>query len=317
MNAPEKLPAAGVDSETGEIHTSEVDADFDRLLRKQPSARDMIMGDATFARMLRVAELMASGRAAVPKHLQGSVADCMAIVMQAMRWDMDPYAVAQKTHIVNGALGYEAQLVNAVVENSGAIVGHFHYQHRGEGGTLETRVGAVLRGDAEITWGEWLSVNAPKVKNSPLWQTNPKQQLGYLQVKNWARSYCPGAILGVYTADEIEDRIGDDTPPVERGPRRKSTPPASAPAPAASPAAASAPAPAAPASNQVEKPEAAAASPTPAGSISGGQVAYLRNKLAAATVSEQTICDRFQVAGIEHLSAEQFDKLKAELLAAS
>ena len=41
-------------------------------------------------------------------------------------------------------------------------------------------------------------------KNSPLWKTNPKQQLGYLQVKNWARLYCPGAILGVYTPDEFE-----------------------------------------------------------------------------------------------------------------
>ena len=41
-------------------------------------------------------------------------------------------------------------------------------------------------------------------KNSPLWKTNPKQQLGYLQVKNWARQYCPGAILGVYSDDELE-----------------------------------------------------------------------------------------------------------------
>ncbi|SPX63869.1 Uncharacterised protein [Leclercia adecarboxylata] len=37
----------------------------------------------------------------------------MAIIMQAMQWGMNPYAVAQKTHLVNGVLGYEAQLVNA------------------------------------------------------------------------------------------------------------------------------------------------------------------------------------------------------------
>lgn len=26
-----------------------------------------------------------------------------------------------------------------------------------------------------------------------------------MQVKNWARAYCPGAILGVYTDDELND----------------------------------------------------------------------------------------------------------------
>jgi len=41
-------------------------------------------------------------------------------------------------------------------------------------------------------------------RNSPLWKTNPKQQLGYLQVKNWCRLFAPGAILGVYTPDELE-----------------------------------------------------------------------------------------------------------------
>ncbi|EGO1998012.1 recombinase RecT, partial [Salmonella enterica] len=41
---------------------------------------------------------------AIPAHLAGKPADCMAIVMQAMQWGMNPYAVAQKTHLVNGVL---------------------------------------------------------------------------------------------------------------------------------------------------------------------------------------------------------------------
>lgn len=53
----------------------------------------------------------------------------MAIVMQAMQWGMNPYAVAQKTHTVNGVLGYEAQLVNAVIASSSAIHGRFHYRY--------------------------------------------------------------------------------------------------------------------------------------------------------------------------------------------
>jgi hypothetical protein len=40
--------------------------------------------------------------------------------------------VAQKTHLVNGVLGYEAQLVNAVISSSNAIVGRFHYEYEGD-----------------------------------------------------------------------------------------------------------------------------------------------------------------------------------------
>lgn len=154
--------------------------------------------------MMRVAELMASGRSTIPAHLQKSPADCMAVVMQALQWGMNPFAVAQKTHLVSGHLGYEAQLVNAVIQQSGSIDGRFHYEYRGNPGSVECRVGAIIRGEDEITWGEWLNENKVTTKNSPLWKTNPRQQLGYLQVKNWARLYCPGAILGVHTPDEMD-----------------------------------------------------------------------------------------------------------------
>jgi len=165
---------------------------------------NMVMNAATMESMMRVAELMASGRSTVPQHLQKSPADCMAVVMQSMQWGMNPFAVAQKTHIVNGHLGYEAQLVNAVVQTSGSIDGRFHYEYKGNPGAVECRVGAVLRGEAAITWGEWLSEAKVTTKNSPLWKTNPRQQMAYLQTKNWARLYCPGAILGVYSPDELE-----------------------------------------------------------------------------------------------------------------
>lgn len=154
--------------------------------------------------MQDLAEAMAQAAVAVPQHFRGKPGDCLAVVMQAAQWGMNPFAVAQKTHVVNGQLGYEAQLVNAVVQSSGAITGRFHYEYRNEGHNVECRVGAVLRGESEVTWGEWLSASSVAVKNSPLWKTNPKQQLGYLQVKNWARQYAPGAILGVYSSDELE-----------------------------------------------------------------------------------------------------------------
>lgn len=154
--------------------------------------------------LMEFSNLMARGSVTVPKHLQGKPADCMAIMLQAMRWRMDPYIVGGKTHLVNGNLGYEAQLVVAVLKNSGAVKGRPHYEWRGEGNNLECRAGFVPAGEEAIVWTEWLSISGITTKNSPLWKANPKQQFGYLQARNWARLYAPDALLGVYTDDELQ-----------------------------------------------------------------------------------------------------------------
>jgi len=178
---------------------------MNQLITTETNTASMLMNPAAMQCMSNFATLMASGKVTVPKHLQGSPADCMAIAMQAAQWGMNPYAVAQKTHLVNGILGYEAQLVNAVLQASGSIVGRFHYEYQGEGTALQCRVGAIPAGESEVVWNEWLKSSDITTKNSPLWKTNQKQQIGYLQVKNWGRMYAPGAILGVYTPDELED----------------------------------------------------------------------------------------------------------------
>jgi hypothetical protein len=224
LNAPAQLNQVAVATQ----QLVETESDFTRLLA-QPrtfSPQDLMVED-NLSRLERMAERMASGRATVPEYLRGNVGDCLAICIQSMLWNMDPFAVAQKTHIVSGKLGYEAQLVNAVLQNSGAIRGLPRYEYRGDSQSLECRVGCLPRGESEILWGEWLSISSITTKNSSLWKTNPKQQLGYLQVKNWARAFAPGAILGVYTVDELED----NQPPVLRISTSSSS---SAPAAAAS-----------------------------------------------------------------------------------
>jgi hypothetical protein len=219
MNAP--LPAAQL---TPVAQAASGASELDRLLQADYSPRYMLEGDS-MDKMLNMAEQMAKSKLSVPEHLRGNVGDCLAIITQAMLWNMNPFAVAQKTHVVSGRLGYEAQLVIAVVQNSGAIRGAFRFETRGTGAAIEVRAGAVLRGETEVTWGEWLSASSVTTKNSPLWKTNVAQQMSYLQAKNWSRLYCPGAILGVYSIDELEDAapMGGSVQPK----------PAAAPAPAA------------------------------------------------------------------------------------
>lgn len=187
------------------------------------SAFDLMMDETVMARFERTAEIMAASRMTVPKHLQGNVGDCMAIIMQAAQWQMNPYAVAQKTHMVNNVLGYEAQLVNAVITSRAPVKERLHFEWYGDwskvngkddkSSNLGVRVSATLRGENEPRVLDISMAQVGSVRNSPLWSADPRQQIAYLATKRWARLYCPDVILGVYTPDEVIEREEIDITP--------------------------------------------------------------------------------------------------------
>lgn len=195
------------------------------------SAGALLMDMAAMDRLERIADLMASGKTTVPQHLRGSKGDCFAISLQSMQWGMNPFAVAQKTHLVNGTLGYEAQLVAAVINSSGLVTGRFQFdwygpwekvigkftvkrgdkgEYRVPGWTMAdedgcgVRVWATLKGESAPRALELLLSQA-RTRNSTLWADDPKQQLAYLAQKRWARLFAPDVILGVYSADELQE----------------------------------------------------------------------------------------------------------------
>jgi len=216
-----------VDRATGEITTATAhaeaqalpngQAELQRLLERQPfSVRDMLTHD-TLDKVMRLAEVMASSRITVPKHLQGNVGDCAAIIGQAMRWGMDHNAVAQKTHLVNGALGYEAQLIIAALNNSPLLATRLNFEWFGDWTSVNgkedrsadrgVRVFATLRGEREPRVLEVSMAQVGPVRNSPNWVADPRQQIAYLAAKRWGRLHAPDVILGVYTPDEIEEMV--------------------------------------------------------------------------------------------------------------
>ena len=207
----------------------------DRNLHVLPHAATstsaLVLDGDSLDKMMRLAEVMATGRATLPKHFNGNPADCLAVVMQSMQWKMNPFAVAQKTHLVNGVLGYEAQLVNAVITTCAPVLDRLHYEwygawekvigkftikngdkgeYRVPGWKLEdeqglgVKVWATFRGEEEPRILELLLAQA-RTRNSTLWADDPRQQLAYLATKRWSRLYCPDVILGVYSPDELEE----------------------------------------------------------------------------------------------------------------
>lgn len=196
------------------------------------TAMSLVMDINAMDKMINAARLMASAKVTIPQHLRNSEGDCMAVIMQAAQWKMNPFAVAQKTHLTQGgALGYEAQLINAVIVSCGSITGQPEFKFLGDWskilGKVEERksdkggkyyvpawkmadedglgviVRATLRGEhepRELT--VMLTQCYPRF--STQWATDPQQQITYVGVRKFARRYAPGAILGVYTKEELE-----------------------------------------------------------------------------------------------------------------
>ena len=211
---------------TAEIIQMPVATEDQQLPLVSTSTTAMIHDEAMLAKMLGFANLMATSRITIPKHLQGNPGDCLAITMQAMQWGMNPFAIAQKTHIVNGMLGYEAQLVAAVINTKAPITGRLNYEWFGDWSKVDGKTNksddvgvfviAQFRGEDEPRKFRMSMAQVGPVRNSPNWVSDPRQQAAYLASKKFARLHCPDVILGVYTDDELVDVTPKDVTPKTR-----------------------------------------------------------------------------------------------------
>ncbi|MEN0115388.1 MAG: hypothetical protein AAGD15_01590 [Agrobacterium cavarae] len=160
------------------------------------------------AEVVKFAEVMCRADIALPKHLRGNAGACMAVSLQALDWQMNPFAVASKSYQVNGQIAYEAQLIIAVINTRSGIEGRLEYRFEGEGAEKV----CIASGKLD---GKILEVRSPKFKditpkNSPLWKSDPDQQHCYYTGRAWGRRHTPEVILGVYDRDEVESFTGPD-----------------------------------------------------------------------------------------------------------
>ncbi len=213
----------------------------------QGMGQNLTLDVASMNSMVSLANIMATGKATIPQEYRNSPGDCLAVVMQAVQWGMNPFAVAQKTHFVSGKIGYEAQLVNAVITalaptrdrlhfewfgDWSKVIGKFDIKRNQDGKEyrqpgwslkdeegLGIKVWATIKGEDEPRMLELYLAQA-RTRNSTLWADDPRQQLAYLATKRWARLYCPDVIMGVYTPDEFEgERVERDVTPPSSGNR--------------------------------------------------------------------------------------------------
>lgn len=186
-----------------------IEARIDNETTRQLAVSDRAGGlvFANVSEVMEFAKLMAISGIAVRKHLRGNPGACLGVVIQALEWRMSPYAVANKSYLVNDQLAYEAQLIHAVVLSRAPIKGRPKVEYSGEGDKRRCRVSVELNDGS----GQWVDYESPEFgkitpKNSPLWKSDPDQQHFYFSARSLARRHFPDVILGVYAEDEIMPR---------------------------------------------------------------------------------------------------------------
>src|ERR1700683_1698722 len=92
----------------------------------------VLLDDRLFDRAKIISGYMAKADGMIPKHLLGKQEACFAVVMRSLTWGLDPYAVAVSTYQTpGGSVGVEGKLVQAILENSGALDGPVRFDHYG------------------------------------------------------------------------------------------------------------------------------------------------------------------------------------------
>lgn len=197
-----------------------------RDMKIERTASGISLVPRDFMQTLMLAELMSKSGIAVPPHLRGEMYACLAVIMQAMRWDMDPWAIASKSYIVKSdknpdpKLAWEAQLIAAVIYQRANFKHLPQFEFVGTGQDMMCKV-TLTFANGDVRGYESPLVRDIKPKNSPLWYSDQQQQLGYYSVRAAARRWCPQVILGVYDRDEIE---GSEIREINPRPERRGKP---------------------------------------------------------------------------------------------
>lgn len=168
----------------------------------QVAHRQFSLVPDNMADAFRLADMMAQSNL-VPAHLQKSPPNCLMVIQQAVRWDVDAFALAQECYVVQGRLMHSGKLVAAVVNARGNLSRRLSYEYAGTVDNRTITVSGTIHGEDMPRTVE-VCIKDAKTTNK-VWQTQPDQQLMYFGARAWARRHTPELMLGVYSPEEFDD----------------------------------------------------------------------------------------------------------------
>lgn len=176
---------------------------------------------------MEIAKLMSISGPAIPSFMRNQPGICYACVVRAVRWQMDPFFVAEMSYLVNNKgeekIAFMAQLIVAVINASAPLQKKLRVEYTGEGDEMKATIYGLPKGQTEeITYetptlGQLIKARGKndygKLKGSPLYETDAKQQLWYYGARGFCRRHFPEVLAGVYDMDEFEPVDPKDVTP--------------------------------------------------------------------------------------------------------
>lgn len=177
-----------------------------------------VLDTARFEHMQRIANVMAhsnlvpdalcktkDGDRMVALEPEEIISNCFLVVNQAVRWGMDPFAVAQCVSVVHNKLCYEGKLISAIIDAKLGIRLKFEWDEKPGDSLGITVIGKFDDEDeprtVKGTVADWKTTGA----GSPWTPKQSRKMLAYRGAREWARLHCPSLMLGVYSDDELEN----------------------------------------------------------------------------------------------------------------
>jgi hypothetical protein len=190
-----------------------------------PVARSGVI-PMNFAQMVDYAKFMSTAKGAVGAHLMGNVGGCLAVMEIANQFGLPAYAVARQSYLVNNRIAFMGQFFHSIIEDyaplkKGPNGRKLQWKFEGDGDTLKIIVSATFEGASEPATYESPMWKDIKVKNSPLWQSEPKRQFVYFAVRGWQTINWSEGMMHAISEDEAaalppSEYARDITPLTER-----------------------------------------------------------------------------------------------------
>ncbi len=143
----------------------------------------------------------------IPKAFQGNAANCFVALDMANRLGASPMEIMQNVYVVHGTPGFSAKYAIGMANKSGVFKGPICFEESGRGDSLSvTAFGIVRETDQRVEFtADMAMAKAEKWTSNPKYKTMPGLMLRYRAATLLIRTTCPEVLLGMQTAEEVED----------------------------------------------------------------------------------------------------------------
>lgn len=155
----------------------------------------------------RVAKALSSSDL-VPIAYKGNISNCLVALEYSHRVNMSVLAVMQNLHIIHGKPSPSASFIIAAINTCGRFA-PLKYKMSGEGDAMRC-VAWTTDASGEVLESPPSSIEMAKKegwfgRSGSKWQSMPELMLRYRAAAFFGRLYAPEIIMGMHSAEEVED----------------------------------------------------------------------------------------------------------------